>query len=284
MKKNALMQPLGSDEEIKKFVLKKLQDYSAIPALSEHEDQMLSFLKTDFDRKDWYELKVNGVTEFCYLQQDLACPDYFFTVHTDRVPSFSRGNRSAFTNTIVDQGEVLQGQLDDIIGISVLCYLHSLNYPMNILFTAKEEYCISWKQLHQTILAFSDSLVLPMKPISIDIDIFPSLSSFKDGQVTLRSFDNCGSMDPILVSLLRHCASKVTVPYFKDSIGTAIVEPGFLAQHTDGVFKGAHIGIPLINYHTDKEQTYWLVVYHIVKLIQRFLLDTITTGEQTCRH
>ena len=282
MKKNDLMQPLGSDAEIKKFVLKKLREYSDIPSLSGHEDQMLSFLKTDFDCKDWYELKVNGVTEFCYLQHDLACPDYFFTVHTDRVPNF-KGNKP-FTNTIEDQGEILQGQLDDIIGISVLRYLHSLNYPMNILFTTREEYCESWKQVHQTILAFSDNLVLPMKPISIDIDIFPSLSSFKDGQVTLRSFDSCGPMDPILVSLLRHCASNANIPYFKDNVGKAIVEPGFLAQHTDGVFKGAHIGIPLINYHTDKEQTYWLVVYNICRLLQRFFSTTITIGEQTCRH
>jgi putative aminopeptidase FrvX len=153
---------------------------------------------------------------------------------------------------------------------------------MNILFTTREERCESWKQLHQTILAFSTSLVSSMKPISIDIDIFPSLSSFKDGQVTLRSFDNCGPMDPLLVSLLRHCAGNAMVPYFKDTIGTAIVEPGFLAQHTGGVFRGAHIGIPLINYHTDKEQTYWSSVYNIVKLVHCFLSDTIIIGEQIC--
>lgn len=245
---------------VKNFILSKLRLYSTVYSRSGEEKEFYNLVKKDFFEinpsftiREVYE---NNKFSYALFKSSETFP-YIFTVHLDRV--------GKYVNTIQDDGELLRGQLDDIIGIAILAYI-SIECGINILFTTAEEYCSSWPQLAEIAV-----LNPKMKLISIDIDVFRSLEEISEGFISLRLYDSAGQFNKELVTLMRHCASKYNIPYCTEDKGWSYVETSMLEKYTGST--GAHIGIPLINYHTDKEVTYWKTIINCVSFINYFIIN-----------
>jgi hypothetical protein len=255
------------ESEIKSFILKKLQKYSSIPSLSGEEFTFLSVLLQDFDEEhpgNWRKVYYNNSPFYFYrscLDNRPSLP-YFLITHSDRVSGFWR-NYTAYIDTIKDNGDLLTGQLDNIVGIAIARYLTFIGIPIDILFTTKEELVKSTYQVVEVCKLEGKT------PITIDIDVFDEISEFKNGLISLRFKDNAGDMLPSLVTELQSAAMTIKVPY-TEKLGYAVVETGFLASATNNEYRGAHIGLPLINYHSDQETASWKSVFNIIQLLKTF--------------
>lgn len=265
-----------SKTDLQAKVLEYLKAYSAIPSLTYEEQQMLDYIYDDFlphPSQGFREVYVERRIRYsALLARPGVCP-YLFIVHVDRVPQFSTGQ--PYTNTIVEPNplgdDVLTGQLDNIISLSVLRVLHD-SYPMNIIFTTEEEHGASAPEIVELL----DSLHADygdLLPISVDIDIFRDLKEFEDNAITLRTHCAAGDYKEDLVDKLRALATRFAIPWSGDDRGRTIVEAGFLSTETGGRLQGAHVGIPLINYHSNTETTTWDTVYNAYRLLLVVLED-----------
>lgn len=266
--------------DMKRFMLPRLKAYSSIPSLSGKEKNFLKFLVTDFyrdqDSNIWRKVHMGDSPYYYYRlggKKGVTPLPYFLVVHVDRIPNYNAKSGTPYLNTITTSNvadEFLTGQLDNIIGIVVARYLIELNIPIDILFTTKEEVVESTVQLWE-MCKLSKKV-----PITIDIDVFNAVGEFEDGHTTLRFEDRNGKMLKSLVKMLQVIANTNNIP-FSFNKGEAIVETGFLSKLEDGKYKGAHVGIPLINYHSDMETTKWECVHSAVSVLFYFFNQLIIT-------
>jgi putative aminopeptidase FrvX len=146
---------------------------------------------------------------------------------------------------------------------------------MNIIFTTLEEKSMSWRQIMEVMESYRPVADQPFglfKPLSLDIDVFNRSDEFSEhGHITLRTEDDNAEMDHRLVKSLHEAATRAKVPFYVDDHGYALVEPGYLAKHSNGLYHGAHIGIPITHYHTNHEVTSWNVVHNVLRLLQAVL-------------
>lgn len=264
--------------DAKNFIFEKLKKYSSIASLSGGEAEFLNLLVEDFhkegDQNTWRKVFIGDDPYYYYRSggpENTTLLPYFLVIHVDRVPNYNASGYPAFVNTISQKDELLTGQLDNIIGIVIARYLVELGVPIDILFTTKEEVVKSTVQLWEMCK------LNKKVPITIDIDIFNDIDEFKDGKVTLRFEDRNGQMLESLVRKLHKTACDNSIP-FTFTEGEAIVETGFLSKLTEGKYKGAHVGIPLINYHSDMETTFWECVYNTVFVLFNFFKQSIKEG------
>lgn len=270
---NNIMPALPDDSTLKEFILKKLQKYAAIPSLSGQESVFLSVLQQDFDEEfkgSWRKVHLDDKPYYYFRESIIGkhftekapIRDHFLITHVDRVSSYSDRGKPYITDISFDD-TTIKGQLDNIIGIVVARTLVHIGLPVKILFTTKEELVQSTPQVLE-VCKLSEKT-----PISVDIDIFDDLEQFQHGVVTLRKRDNAGNMLVPLVEELQKWAEHLAIPVTQTE-GYAIVETGFLARATNDKYQGAHVGIPLINYHSDEEMTSWEVVYNTIKILHAF--------------
>jgi len=257
---------------IRNFILKKLKEYSKIPSLSYKEDKMFSYLLKDFKPLNNQTLFIekresNKKKLFLFLLEDNLTFPYIFVVHTDRIGN--EKTHKSYLNTINSSKDKIYGQLDNILGIAILRYLHEEKIPLNILFTSREEVQMSWSQILQVISTYSYIQGESFIPISIDVDVFDKIDS-SVASITLRTFDFFSKFDIETVKKLQRIAKKEKIKYSIDEYGQAYTEIGMLSLYTEGSIKGAHIGIPIENYHSDKECVFWNTVYDIIKLVKSF--------------
>ena len=265
-------------ESAKEFILEKLVKYSSVASLSGKEDHFLDMLEEDFHREgdfnNWRKVFMENDPYYYYRSGgsgDVSSLPFFLVTHTDRVPNYNTKGTPAYINTITSTGEYLTGQLDNIIGIAIARYLVEIGVPIDILFTTKEEVVKSTLQLWE-MCKLNKKI-----PITIDIDIFNAIKEFDNGLITLRFKDRNGKMLTSVVKKLHKVAEAKSIPYtFLD--GEAIVETGFLSQLEDGKYKGAHVGIPLINYHSDMETTNWECIHNVVTVLHNFFNQSIKEG------
>lgn len=250
-----------TDDKIRAYILQALKDYSSIPSLSGKEHRMMAKVQEDFPLSfgDTYLVYKNDFPYyFARIPSNISSGSLIACVHLDRVP----GPRyNAYIDTIVDKRDYVVGQLDDIIGIAILKYLVQVEQKsIPIVFTTQEERGNSYPQVIDVCTLHK------LRPLSIDIDIFDDVEEKFLDTITLRYEDELAVFDETLVSSLHKTANKIDIP-FSVSEGSAIVEPGFVARHTRGKIKGAHIGLPLLNYHTNMEEIRWKPILDAVKLV-----------------
>jgi len=267
-----VMPPLPDDSVLKEFILGKLQKYTSIQSLSGQEANFLKVVQEDFDEEykgNWRKVFLDNNPYYYFrestigghFKKDAPIRNHFLITHTDRVPIWRNKN----VTTITSEDQQLQGQLDNIIGIAVARTLIHIGLPVKILFTTDEERV---KSVSQVLEVCSLSKYIP---ITVDIDVFNDLSEFENGLITLRCKDESGLMLLPLVDKLQSLAVSLDIPFTEDK-GYAIVETGFLARATNNKYLGAHVGIPLINYHSDEEITTWKVVYNTIKVLYNFFI------------
>ncbi|NLT50272.1 MAG: hypothetical protein GXX85_05070 [Ignavibacteria bacterium] len=247
---------------MKKYIFNKLKEYSAISSCSGDEKLFGEFLEKDFlgengelltnEKIKTRTVLENGNLHYFFLEANPSAK-FFFTVHIDRVKNY--------LNTIKDFNEdILTGQLDNMISIGILRYLFSKGLRFNILFTTKEEVFISWEQIKE-IMFLNPKLI----PVSLDIDIIKEIY-LKDGKFSLRSKDVIGFYKTSLVAKLRKLASANNIEFIDERIGWTAVESGYLHRNTG--LRGAHIGLPITEYHTDSEKCNWKTIENAARFIE----------------
>jgi hypothetical protein len=262
----------------KPFIEQKLHQYGSIPSTPGRERILLEHLHQDFIQygpsraEQWWYMEKCSQPYFSLLLNAPQPVNYLFTVHTDRVPDWITNKPYSFVDhPTVSTDELVTGQLDNTLSLAILRYLYEL-FPtkIHILFTTREEVRESWEQLKFVMDAYPEYHFLP---VSVDIDICEKLEDFNS--ITLRTRDNYAGFDKVLVEQhLRQSALKHNIPFSVDEVGNTAVETGFLNLYTDGKYKGAHIGVPLTNFHTNEEVTKWPVILDAVRLLQALITDS----------
>lgn len=254
--------------EVKEFIFKTLQHLAAIPSLSGQEDKLHAALREYFCTEDYV---VSTVERSMQVDYTLVVPTvmsskYLFCIHTDRVPDFR--TRKAYETSIVFEEDVFTGQLDNVISIALVLYFATVVQPINILFTTREETLESWSQIRDVVMLYRGYGV-ELRPISIDVDVFQQFSS--GGDITLRTEDVFGQFNMLTGALLRSTAQSLGLSWLGNSEGRAACEVGALCGNTKGILNGMHVGLPMLNHHTDREQVRWMSVYNTLQLLRQLL-------------
>jgi putative aminopeptidase FrvX len=253
------------DTRYRSKIFKVLHQLSAIPSLTGKEETLALQLPHIFRPHNqdviYHYNKQNQMQSVLYLNKNYAAGDVLYVAHLDRVPS--RMGR-AYVDTIKPYvwkkgafASCVQGQLDDIIGMSILHVIHEAR-SVNILFTTREEVGESWPQIEQVVSRYH------FRPVGVDIDIFNELPA--SGLITLRDHDGAGSMHNDAVLSHRQQADALSIPW-TGTEGRSITEIGYVQTQTKGRVSGVHVGLPLIHYHTNKEIMRWDTILNATRLL-----------------
>ncbi|MFA5396488.1 MAG: hypothetical protein WC346_10820 [Methanogenium sp.] len=264
------------NKKIKNTIMSLLIDFASVPSLTGQEGKMIEKISKYFlpayPFHDFYSIYKKNEPFCAFITSFISPPTYVLVVHLDRVPDSSG---LPYCTVPEDKGDFIKGQLDDTIGIAIAYYIYFFSKkPVSVLFTTKEEITSSWPQIMMFLKTFSPHNRC-IVPIGIDIDIFNRFP-VKQGVISLRQCDDAGNMDLRYVSLFREQADYLSIPWVFEE-GRSITEIGALSNHTKGELQGVHIGLPLLNYHTDKEKVQWEAVFNAIKLITSVLSITSTS-------
>jgi hypothetical protein len=252
---------------VESFIYEELKLYSQFRSTPGGEGFFLGLLKDRFSEYgDYYTIDKNGLIECALLHDKRVVNPYLFCVHTDRVEFCGK----SAINTIWTDDEFVHGQLDNILGIAIVKYLLVMGYPISVLFTTKEEITQSTEQII-SMLGFLKYSSRSLQVISIDVDEFRDEREFGLGEVTLRDTDGVGFMDLDLVYYLRDKAIENKIPFTKNEVGRTISEAGLVNNLTNGRISGAHVGIPITNYHSLEERARWSSIKFAAELLTHFL-------------
>lgn len=238
------------------LVVSKVVEYSNIPAVTYKEKQFLAYLAGEMPTK-YYTLDKSNPKYLLYRYSGKT--RWLVLAHADRIPV------DPFITQL--QGDFLVGQLDNVISVAVCRYLMEQGMPCDFMFTTQEECCQSADQIVEAYGRNVDYRVLDM-----DIDVPTSVHEVDIGAITLRSRDNLAPYDRSLVRTMRKMAKKNDVDYIRKDgdwlvcqIGTAIVKNPKL--------KGMYLGLPINNYHSNREVINMSCIKNVIKLFDGIRKD-----------
>lgn len=260
------------ETKVKNYIVSKLKEYSKIPSVTGNETEFLEYLEKDFNgnkSQSWRSVKLDFQFSYKLLYNKESRSPYVFTVHTDRVCDY-RENKP-FESEIRSIGnKIVKGQLDNIISIAILRYLHSLGYSMNVLFTTREEICRSYEQIQEVMILYG------FIPVSLDIDPVKDELFQGSDHITIREESFSFSYDPDTVALFQKIAIENNIP-FSNKDGFSHDEIYHLMRATQSVYKGAHLGLPLKNYHTNDEEVNWSSIFYMIEFLKALLTKETDT-------
>jgi len=144
----------------------------------------------------------------------------------------------------------IQGQLDDTICMAIL-YALSQETKINVMFTCEEEIGNAHGKIYDVLDALEAKYGCRYIPIDCDIDIFYQKDSWANS-ISLRSGDDISEFSPEVVSNFRRIASDIGVPYSAKE-DWVICTTGLLLKEARKKILGTYVGLPILNYHTEKE-------------------------------
>jgi len=144
------------------------------------------------------------------------------------------------------------GQIDNVISVAVLVYLLEKNKIQNeIIFTTKEEIGFSYKN----VLKYLNKIKVEnsIKIITLDTSPYENFKDKKNGFLVLREGDENGSFDLDLINDLKKKLEYLGIPFYFKSSNNGMTELGRISSESKGVFNGATLQLPTLNYHTTYE-------------------------------
>ena len=237
------------------FICEKMQEYSKIPSLTGHEQAFMDYLVEDISQLKGYAIEKRVD---CFAVKSIKPADITILVHVDRIPvepfefSFNKG--------------MWVGQHDNVISVAIARWLMSKAIPFNFLFTTKEENCQGGYQIRQYIEDHPDQTTL----IDLDIDVGVKASETTSGAVSIRKKDNMLSYPEAFVERVTSICKHDNIDYVHKDGAWLICQIGCALGKAEILPKNySFIGIPLINYHSNKEVASEKCVRNIVKLLTK---------------
>ena len=242
------------------YITGKLKEYAEIPSVTGDETVFLERLDREFITHEGMSRRtvMNDGKVYYSLLKCGNGPDLVLCVHTDRVPDPK--TNEPYKNKIKQNGEFITGQLDNIISIAVMSYLNSIGLKFNILFTTSEEICFSYPQIDEVMQLYG------MVPVSVDIDVYSQETDISSGYITIRNKSFSREYDQGTVRLLRKAAEENDIPVNNDS-GLSHDEVFHLMRAVPGR-NGAHLGLPIYNYHSNREAVSVKAVLNMISLLK----------------
>jgi putative aminopeptidase FrvX len=231
------------------LIISKVMEYSSIPSVTYREKQFLEYLAKEMPTK--YHSLINKNPKYLFYRYS-GKTRWLVLAHIDRIPV------QPFTMQVQDN--FLTGQLDNVISVAICRYLMEQGTPVDFLFTTQEESCDSADQIVEAYEQNADYNVIDM-----DIDVPISDHEVAVGAITLRSRDNLAPYDKGLVRMMRKMAQENDIDYIRKDghwlvcqIGTAIKK--------NPALKGMYLGLPINNYHSNKEVINLTCIKNTIKL------------------
>lgn len=177
------------------------------------------------------------------------------------------GTPVAFRDGLKIEGNLLSGQLDNVLTAALLVHLFSLGFEGTAFFTAQEESGSSWRYLLEWFRRFGGST---NQLIVVDTSPYPDRKAADVQQVVLRRKDNHAHYNTETTDQLVSLCEQLEISYsFKDefvekqnrelvakglppkSLGST--EMGRITLASNGFVHGTTLQIPTTGYHTMSE-------------------------------
>ncbi|WP_044406913.1 peptidase M42 [Thiomicrospira microaerophila] len=177
------------------------------------------------------------------------------------------GTPVAFRDGLKIEGNLLSGQLDNVLTAALLVHLFSLGFEGTAFFTAQEESGSSWRYLLEWFRRFGGST---NQLIVVDTSPYPDRKAADVQQVVLRRKDNHAHYNTQTTNQLVSLCEQLGISYsFKDafveqqnsqlaakglppkSLGST--EMGRITLASNGFVHGTTLQIPTTGYHTMSE-------------------------------
>ena len=245
------------------LIYRKMGEYSRIPSLSGKEQVFMEYLKNDLSGLTEYEVESR---HDCFAVNSKVGSKYTMLVHIDRIPV------EPFQYTF---GKIVKGQVDNVIGVAIMRHLFEQGVNLNALFTTREEICDNFDQLLAYTKEFPDQVL-----IDLDIDVSITLEEVTSGAVSVRKRDNLVPYSPVLVRYIEELCNRNKIDFInKDGhwlivqVGMAMAKYKEMNRITDKDLTEsrtyAAILVPILNYHTNKEEASEKCVRNVVKLLTK---------------
>tara|TARA_B100000508_G_scaffold140801_1_gene143526 strand:- start:1558 stop:2613 length:1056 start_codon:yes stop_codon:yes gene_type:complete len=174
----------------------------------------------------------------------------------------------------------LKGQIDNVISIGAIYQLFKDGFQGTVLFATEEEIGKSWMHivsyLKKEKIKTQDILVLDTSP-------FTESKQVEEGHIILRNRDFSEEFSVSLVERLKERCEKLGLVYtFKDEFllsegkmteQLGSTELGRLIQGSKGLWSGASIQIPTLQYHTSSETTTVKAIENYYKFLRNILIE-----------
>ena len=177
------------------------------------------------------------------------------------------GTPVAFSPRVRVEGDMLTGQLDNVLTAALLVHMYGLGFQGTAFFTAEEEAGRSWRYLLEWFRRFGGST---NQLIVVDTSPYPDLAAASQQQVVLRRRDVNAVFSESITGKLTALCERLDIGYaFKDAyiqefnaeavargrdtLSLGSTEMGRITAASNGLVDGTTLQIPTIGYHTVKE-------------------------------
>lgn len=179
------------------------------------------------------------------------------------------GTPLSFHSKLEIEGDLIRGQLDNVLTAAALVHLFELGYQGTAFFTAQEEAGKSWRYLLEWFRRFA---VSTDRLIVLDTSPYPDIETVRRQQVVLRNQDANALFDQNMTAQLKQLCEANAISYsFKDEyieaqnralinggaepISLGSTELGRIVMASKGMVNGTTLQIPTSGYHTINETT-----------------------------
>lgn len=192
------------------------------------------------------------------------------------------GTPVAFRDRLNLNGDLLSGQLDNVLTAASLVHLYDLGYQGTAFFTAQEEAGKSWRYLLEWFRRFGGST---NQLIVVDTSPYPDREQADAQQVVLRHQDANARFNTETTAQLERLCQKLGISFsYKDdfilernaiaekngqkpaSLGST--ELGRITAASNGLVHGTTLQIPTTGYHTMEETASVASVKAYLNLLQ----------------
>ena len=186
----------------------------------------------------------------------------------------------AYARNAEAQGNLLRGQIDNVVSLGVIYTLFQNGFLGTALLTTEEEIGKSWTHLRNWMI---EKDIETERLYVLDTSPYREKNPIQENQIVLRNRDKSGIFNPRLAEEIKTRCEKLGLPYqVKDeyflSQGLEIkdlgsTELGRLVMETDGRWNGATIQIPTTEYHTSYETTSRGCIESFYRLLSDLLIE-----------
>ena len=207
-----------------------------------------------------YDGTVFGTGHIRSSQECLDNGDAIFTI--EGLNDVPEDTPIAYARSATTEGRYLKGQIDNVVSLGIIYTLFQNGFQGTALLTCEEEIGKSWVHITNWLTAndikTKNLLILDTSPYNEEEPIEKSM-------VILRNRDKSASFNHEYVRLIRERCEDLGLNYqIKDEYltnkgvevsGLGSTELGRIVENTDGLWSGATIQIPTLEYHTSYETT-----------------------------
>ena len=177
----------------------------------------------------------------------------------------SRGTPLAYCSGVKRENGRVSSQLDNVLGVAMVRQLFEDGFDGMAIFATEEEIGQSWKHISDYLLSRG---IETKNVLTVDVTPYQDSRAVDEGRVILRNKDASAVFNPALTNRMREYCLRTNTPHeFKDELIDAenakLAEPkslgktelGHIIKHSAGKLNGTTLQIPVVNYHSNKEET-----------------------------